>query len=149
MRAFKIILFILFFLLLGQETVYSVEIAQRISDREVVERLTRLEQGQASINKRLDNLRSEINGRFADLRSEMNGRFIDLRSEMNNRFDMLTWMIGLFVSIAMLTLGFVLRMQWQMNQRQTHVETALETQKDELNFLKELIGRLLPPSGAL
>ena len=121
---------------------FAIETAPRISDREIVERLTRLEEGQKS-------LRSEMNGRFNDLRSEMNGRFNDLRSEMNSRFNTLQWMLGLFITIALVMLGFILRMQWQMHRRQTQMETTLETHKDEIAFLKGLIEKLLPPKGVL
>ena len=121
---------------------FAIETAPRISDREIVERLTRLEEGQKS-------LRSEMTSRFDDLRSEMNGRFNDLRSEMNSRFNTLQWMLGLFITIALVILGFVLRMQWQMNRRQTQMETTLETHKDEIAFLKGLIEKLLPPKGVL
>ena len=120
----------------------AVETAPRISDREIVERLTKLEEGQKHI-------RSEMNTRFNDLRSEMNARFDDLRSEMNGRFNDLQWMLGLFITIALVILAFVLRMQWQMQRRQTRMETSLETYKDELAFLKGLIEKLLPPKGVL
>ena len=103
---------------------FAIETAPRISDREIVERLTRLEEGQKNLEKRFD-----------DLRSEMNSRFSDLRSEMNSRFDTLQWMLGLFITISLVILGFVLRMQWHMHKRQTRMETTLETQKDELAFL--------------
>jgi uncharacterized membrane protein len=109
----------------------AVERAPRISDREIVERLTKLEEGQKH------------------LRSEMNSRFDDLRSEMNGRFNILQWMLGLFITIALVILGVVLRMQWQMQRRQTRMETSLETYKDELAFIKGLIDKLLPPKGAL
>ncbi|MBF8277522.1 MAG: hypothetical protein HW390_2595, partial [Candidatus Brocadiaceae bacterium] len=94
-------------------------------------------------------LRSEMNGKFTDLRSEMNGKFADLRSEMNSRFDSLHWTLGIFITIALVILGFVLRMQWQMHQRQTRIETVLETQRDELSFIKKLIEKFLPPKGVL
>lgn len=101
-------------------------------------------------------LRSEMNGKFADSRSEMNSKFADSRSEMNgrfddinHRFDTLQWMFGLFVTIALVILGFVLRMQWQMHQRQTRIETVLETQRDELSFIKGIVEKLLPPKGIL
>ena len=116
----------------------AVERAPRISDREIVEKLTRLEEGQRNLEKR-----------FGDLRSEMNSRFDDLRSEMNARFDALQWMFGLFITVALVTLGFVLRMQWQMHRRQTRMEMALEAQKDDFAFLKDLIEKLLPPKGML
>jgi len=33
---------------------------------------------------------------------------------MNDRFNTLQWMLGLFITISLVILGFVLRMQWQM-----------------------------------
>jgi hypothetical protein len=141
----------------------AVEEAPRITDREIVERLTRLEEGQKALNKRFDDLRAEMNGRFQamdkrsdDLRAEMNGRFQaidkrfdDLRAEMNGRFDILQWMLGLFITISMIILGFVLRMQWQMQRRQTGMEATLNAHKDELAFLKNLIEKLLSPKEVL
>ena len=121
--------------------VIAVERAPRISDREIVERLTRLEEGQKNIETRFD----DVNRRFDDV----NRRIDDLRSEMNSRFDTLQWMLGLFITITLVILGFVLRMQWQMHRRQTQVETTLEMHKDDLAFLKGLIEKLLPPKGVL
>jgi len=114
--------------------VIAVEKAPRISDREIVERLARLEEGQKNIEKRFDDLRSEMNSRF---------------EAVDKRFDTLEWMLGLFITITLVILGFVLRMQWQMHRRQTQVETTLEMHKDDLAFLKGLIEKLLPPKGAL
>ena len=119
----------------------AIETAPRISDREIVERLTKLEEGQKNLEKRFD----DVNRRFDDV----NRRFDDLRSEMNSRFNTLQWMLGLFIMIALVILGFVLRMQWQMHRRQTRVETTLDTHKDDLAFLKGLIEKLLPTKGVL
>jgi hypothetical protein len=58
-------------------------------------------------------------------------------------------MFGLFITITLVILGFVLRMQWQMHRRQTQVETTLEMHKDDLAFLKGLIEKLLPPKSVL
>jgi len=134
----------------------AAEKAPRITDREIVERLTRLEEGQKAIDKRIDDLRAEMNGRIDDLRAEMNGRIDDLRAEMNGRFqamdkrfDTLQRMLGLFITISLVILGFVLRMQWQMQRRQTGLETTFNAHKDELAFLKNLIEKLLPPKEVL
>ena len=116
----------------------AVERAPRISDREIVERLTRLEEGQKNIERRIDSLDKSLNNRIDDL-----------RSEMNSRFDTIQWMFGLFITITLVILGFVLRMQWQMHKRQTRMETTLDVHKDELAFLKGLIEKLLPPKGIL
>ena len=83
--------------------------------------------------------------RTDDLRSEMNGRF----EEVNRRFDSLQWTLGIFITIAMVILGFVLRMQWQMHQRQTRMETVLDSQKDDISFIKKIIEKFLPPRGVL
>ena len=147
---------------------FPVEVAPRISDREIVERLTRLEEGQAALNKRMEegfaalNQRiDDLNKRIDDLNQRIDDQGISLRAEMNARFeaidkrlDMLTWMIGLFITIAMVIMGFLFQMQRQLAHRQTQVEkvleaheTSLETQKDEINFLKGLVEKLLSPKG--
>lgn len=113
---------------------FAVDVAPRISDREIIE-------GLADIRGDIKELKSEI--------KRLDEGQKGLRSEMNSRFDMLTWMIGLFITITMVILGFVLRMQWQMMKRQTQMETALETQKDEIAFMKSLIEKLLSPQSAV
>ena len=107
--------------------VSAVETAPRINDMEIIERLTRLEEGQKYLEKRMD----------------------DLRAEMNSRFNTLEWMFGIFITISLIILSFVLRMQWQMQKRMTIVETTLSAHSDELSFLKNLIEKLLPPRGVL
>ena len=127
MKKTILIITVLITVLIIPSFLLAIERAPRISDREIVERLTRLEEGQKNLEKRFD----------------------DLRSEMNSRFNTLQWMLGLFITIALVILGFVLRMQWQMQRRQTRVETTLETHKDEIAFLKGLIEKLLPPKDVL
>ena len=144
----------------------AVDIAPRISDREIVERLSRLEEGQKRLEARFDDLRSEMNSRFEsvdkrfdDLRSEMNSKFesvnkrfdsVDKRFDsVDKRIDLLTWMFGIFITTSIVILGFVIRMQWQMQKNQTRMDTALEIQKGELKFMRELIEKLLPPKGIL
>ena len=149
----KVIIFAgLMAILLVPMVAAAVEVAPRITDREIVERLTRLEEGQKTLNKRFDDLHAEMNGRFDDV----NRRFDDLRAEMNGRFqamdkqfDILQWMFGLFITISLVILGFVLRMQWQMQRRQTDLEATFNAHKNELVFLKNLIEKLLPPKGVL
>jgi len=131
--------------MLSPSFLFAVETAPRISDREIVERLARLEDGQRNLDRRIDNLDKGLNKRIDDLRSEMNRRF----EAVDKRFDTLQWMLGLFITLALLILGFGLRMQWQMQRRQTRIETSLEAYKDELAFIKGLIDKLLPPKGVL
>jgi uncharacterized protein (UPF0335 family) len=69
-----------------------------ITNREIVERLTRLEEGQkalaqqlrevnASLNKRIDDVNTNLTKRIDDINTGLNKRIDDLRAEMNQRFD--------------------------------------------------------------
>ena len=163
MRKIGFIIFIFVVVVISPLWAKSIQVAPRISDREIVERLTRLEEGQKALNKRLDEVEWSLNKRIDDvnkridaLERSLNKRIDDLRAEMNTRFaamdkrlDTLQWMLGLFISISLVILGFVLRMQWQMQKRQTSLETMLKEQKEEIAFLKNLIEKLLPPKGVL
>jgi len=81
----KVIIFAsLMTILLVPMVAAAVEKAPRITDREIVERLTRLEEGQKALNKRFD----------------------DLRAEMNERFNTLQWMLGLFITISLVDFRF-------------------------------------------
>ena len=121
--------------------VIAVERAPRISDREIIE-------GLSDIRGDIKEIRANIQ-RLEEGQKNLEKRFDDLRSEMNSRFDTIQWMFGLFITITLVILGFVLRMQWQTHRRQTRVETILEAHKDEIAFLKGLIEKLLPPKAVL
>ena len=123
----------------------GAETAPRISDRKIVERLTRLEEGQNAIRVEM----KALDKRIDSLERSLNNRIDSLEKSLNKRIDDLQWMFGIYITISLIILGFVLRMQWQMHGRQTRIETSLETQKDELAFLKGLIEKLLPPRGVL
>jgi|SRR3989338_1954477 len=137
-KIFIISLYFAFCILYPHTVVFAVETAPRISDREIIEKLARLEEGQNA-------LRSEMKTEINALRSEMKAN----AEAVDKRFDDLRWTMNLFITISLVILGFVLRMQWQMHKKQAQVETTLETQKDELSFLKSLIEKLLPPRGVL
>src|SRR3989337_3362793 len=159
-KIFIISLYFAFCILYPHTVVFAVETAPRISDREIIEKLARLEEGQNALRSEMKTeinaLRSEMKTEINALRSELKTEINALRSEMkanaeavDKRFDDLRWTMNLFITISLVILGFVLRMQWQMHKKQAQVETTLETQKDELSFLKSLIEKLLPPRGVL
>ena len=156
--------------ILSYAPAFAVEVAPRISDKEIIAGLSdirgdikgmkaeingiRLEikNLEAKQDIKIDGIRSDIKNleekqdiKIDGLISEMNG----LRSEMNARFDDIRWMFSIFITIALVMLGFVLRLQWQMHKEQAQMQTGLETQKDEISFLKNLIEKLLPQRGVL
>ncbi len=73
--------------------VTAVEVAPRISDREIVERLSRLDEGQRRLEGRID----------------------ALERHMNQRFDDIKWFLGIMIGTLLVintgVLGYVLRRQ--------------------------------------
>src|SRR3989338_9045088 len=107
-KIFIISLYFAFCILYPHTVVFAVETAPRISDREIIEKLARLEEGQNA-------LRSEMKTEINALRSEMKTEINALRSEMkanaeavDKRFDDLRWTMNLFITISLVILGFVL-----------------------------------------
>ena len=113
---------------------YAIEVSPRISDREIIEGLA--------------NIRGDVKEVKADIRRLEDGQK-SLEKQFEKRFNIIQRIFGIFITVTMVILGFVLRIQWQMQKKQTMMETCLETQKDELSFIKGLIEKLFPPKGVL
>ncbi|VFM97407.1 MAG: hypothetical protein BECKG1743D_GA0114223_101532 [Candidatus Kentron sp. G] len=65
---------------------FGVENAPRISDREIIERLTRLEEGQRSMQKQMQTTREQTGQRSASLQKGMEERFVAMQEGMEERF---------------------------------------------------------------
>ena len=75
----------------------AVDVAPRISDREIIEGLSELKQGNRNINKRIDNVSNriadvnkridDVNNRIDDLKESVNHRIDDLKQSMDQRFE--------------------------------------------------------------
>ena len=129
---------LVFFLFSTQALAQPPEEKITISAKEIVERLTRLEEGQKALNQRFDDMNNHMNKRFDD---------------MNKRFDMLMWIIGLFVTVVLVILGAVVRIQWQMQKRMTAVEKEVSLLKEMFmkmqDYMKLLIEGIKPPKDIL
>ena len=101
----KRIILVLFLILWGVPAIVSgIEVAPRITDKEIIERLTRLEEGQKSILREMDKRFEAIDRRFET---------IDKRFEaIDRRFDQLNnliiGIIGAFSAIVAVTIGFAI-----------------------------------------
>lgn len=109
------------FLLLALYASPGPAIAQRqetpIGNREVVERLTRLEEGQKALAQRLEDVNTNLDKRIDDMRAEMNQRFDDINRRfdgVNNRINDLMSLLQIIVSalialvLAITGAGFVM-----------------------------------------
>ena len=171
MKKFLMIFIILFLLLISSFSLFAIEVSPRISDKEIIERLTKLEEGQKELrkevnknfkilntriddldkklNSRINDLDKKLSGRINDLDKKLNKRIDDLRFEMNNNFKTLQWMLGLFTTLFLVIVGFILRMLWLMQKKQTALDAMLKTQREELSFIKTVIEKLIPPKEIL
>ena len=81
---FKTLYVFILFQLVIPGALLALEPAPDITDREVVEKLAKLEAGQQSLNHRISDLRSEMKSGQEALRSEMKSGQEALRSEMKS-----------------------------------------------------------------
>jgi len=149
--------------LLSYSIAFAVDVAPRISDKEIIESLAELKAGQLALQQQLEDIKEstnnrfddvdnrfdDMNNRFDDLTRSTNNRFDDLTASTNDRFDTLQWMLGLFITVALSMLGVMGRILWSQQQQITEIKSSLETYNDELAFLKILVEKLLPPKGVL
>ncbi|MBF8275031.1 MAG: hypothetical protein HW390_104 [Candidatus Brocadiaceae bacterium] len=161
----KKIIILLFILvpLFANATAFAIETASRISDREIIEGLTTI---RGDINELRANIRGEVN----ELRATIHSDVTELRTEIkrldegqkalekrfDGRFDVLQWMLGLFITVAISLMGIMGRILWSHQKKLTQIETFLEAQKEEIAFIKILIVKLqsfiekfFPPKGVL
>ncbi len=142
----------IFLLLATSLPAQAVEIAERISDREIIERLTRLEEGQRSLDKRIDDLTALMNQRFDDTNNSTNRRFDDMNRRFDDRFndlntrlsDIMTYLqilSGAMLVVGAGILGWLI-IVWRKLVRVEERQSRFETQDDEIKFLKEAYNRL-------
>ena len=148
---------------------FAVEKAPRISDREIIEGLAELKAGQKALQQQINDLKEstqfqindlkestqiQINDlkestqlQINDLKESTRQQIGDLRESTNRRFDVLQWMFGVFITLALAILGVLWRILWHQQKRLSVIEATLETQKDEMAFIKGLIDKLLLARG--
>jgi len=153
----KRIILVLFLILWVMPAIVSgIEVAPRITDKEIIERLTRLEEGQKSILREMDKRFEAMDKRFEamdkrfeaiDKRFEaIDRRFetIDKRFEaIDRRFDQLNnliiGIIGAFSAIVAVTIGFAIWDRRSMIRPfEDKVEELRKTDQKFLEILKTL-----------
>ena len=150
-RSILILSLAIFFFSSISQALYAVETAPRITDREIVERLTALEEGQKRLEQKIEQesarLEQKIEQESAKLHQEILAVRAELKAEIqatNKRIDDIKWMLGIFISVALVMLGFVIRMLWILQKKMSSMETEQDKQRKEIEFLMDMIRRLLP-----
>ncbi len=84
-------------LLLFPSLVKAIETSSRISDREIVERLTRIEEGQKALQR-------EIDKRF----EKVDKRFDAINKQFDRLIDIFIGIIAAFAGVVAVTIGFAI-----------------------------------------
>jgi len=136
---------ILLWTLLFTSSSFAVEVAPKISDREIIE-------GLADVRGDIKKLEAKVEGDIKELRVGQ----VAIQQQMNDLRELIKWMLGLFISIALTVMVIMGRILWNQQKKLTEIETSLKAQKEEISFLKILIEKLqilieklLPPQGVL
>ncbi len=73
--------------LFSSQVAYTLERIPKIMNKDIIEKLVKLEEGQKSLEQEFKTQIGNINGRIDDLDRKLNKRIDDLRKEMNGRFN--------------------------------------------------------------
>lgn len=139
-KSFILLLFIFWFL--SYNPVFAVEVAPRISDREIIEKLSALD---AKIDREIANVRGDIKEIRADIRS-IQQQIADLR-------DFMLWGFGVLFAGMFTLIGFVLwdrrtalspaiRKNKELEEREEKLEKALKEYSIKEPRLAEILRSL-------
>ena len=98
------ILPIIFALILCNNPAFAIETAPHISDREIVERLTRLEEGQGALRGEVKQLREDMNKQF----ERVDTQFDRIDNQFDRLVNIVLCIIGVFASMCGGTIWFAL-----------------------------------------
>ncbi len=121
----------------------AIEPSPGLTDREIIERLTRLEEGQNSLREGQNSLRAE----FHQLRKDIDARFVSIDARfasIDAQFDRIAnLMIGIlmaFVAMVTTTIGFAI---WDRRTMVRPFETKVKTMEEELSQNRQKLHTLL------
>jgi seryl-tRNA synthetase len=122
----------------------AVEVAPRISDREIVERLTKVEEGQRAlqaemhqlredVNTQIKQLREDVTAQVQHLREDMRTQGQQLRDDMNAHYDrMYQLILGLLAAFTGITLANIGIVVWDRRSVVKPFESKVKVIEDEL-----------------
>ncbi len=153
----KLAALFLFLTLLSPTAAQAIEPAPPLSDREIIERLTRVEtkldantaaiaQLREDMNTQIAQLREDMNTQIAQLREDMNAQFGRIEAQFDRLYNLMLGIVGAFVVLVVATIGFAL---WDRRTMLRPVEDRIKTVEDEQARDRERLDALLEVFRAL
>jgi hypothetical protein len=130
----------------------AVEVAPRISDREIIESLAELKAGQKALQQQIEDLKQSTNDlkqstqqQINDLKQSTQQQINDLRQDMNQRFNDVMTLLQILIGVLAGVLGGIIAWLTVIWRRLVQVEErqkTFELQEEQIRFLREGYGRL-------
>lgn len=149
----------------------AVDAAPALSDREIIERLTRLEEGQHALregqeslragqnalkaelnqlrqdmNTQLDQLRQDMNAQLQQLRQDMNAQFAQVHAQFTWVFQLMIGMLGAFAAIVAVTISLAV---WDRRTMIRSFEDKMKAVEQEISNNRQRLHALLEALRAL
>jgi hypothetical protein len=102
----------------------AIEVAPRITDREIIEALTELKAGQKAIQQQIADLKDSTNKQITDLKDSTNKQIADTNRRIDELKDFMFWGFGILFAGMFTLIGFVL---WD---RRTALSPAIKKNKE-------------------
>ena len=129
-------LFFSLVLTLSALAAHAVEVAPRISDREIIEALAELKAGQKMLADKMDQRFAAIDQRFADMQAQIEQRFAAMQARIEQRFA------AVDQRFAAMDQRFA-DMQAQIEQRFVAVDQRFDSLEKRLDFIQNLLLALI------
>ena len=108
---------------------WAVEAAPALTDREIVERLTRLEEGQTAIRAEMGQLQADMDEQVSRLRAEMQNLRDDINAQFDRLYQLLLGLLGTFTALVIATISFAL---WDRRTMLRPVERRVSRLEEEI-----------------
>jgi len=104
----------------------AVDVAPRISDREIIESLAELKEGQRALRQQISDLQASTQRQIDDLKTSIQQQLDDQKASNQQQFDMfqrqfdtLQSTLWLFITIALVILGAMGKILWEHQKQLT------------------------------
>ena len=131
-----ILLPIVFTLILCNSSTFAIETAPHISDREIVERLTRLEEGQGALREEVKQLREDMNKQF----ERVDTQFDRIDKQFDRIVNIMLGILGAFAAMCGGTIWFAL---WDRRTMIRPFEDKVKKIEDDISENRNKLHTLL------
>ena len=119
---------------------WAVEAVPALTDREIAERLTRLEEGQGGLREAVHQLRADMNRQNEQLRADMRQLRLDLDRQFTRQAQLTLAVLAAFTALVAAIIGFAL---WDRRTMIRPFERAVRSLEEDIGGNRRRLEALL------